>query len=285
MKRVAFVTCSEFPKLSESDRYVIPPLEHAGITVTATPWDRNIPWESFSSIILRSCWNYHYRYDNFIDWLNQIEHLDIPLWNPAPLVHWNSRKTYLQDIAKKNIQTIPTVYLTQGVPYDLTSYFRDHDEDEIVVKPTIGASAYQIFSVTRNTIPEGQRRLNTLLASSDCMVQPLMERVRREGEYSFIFINGIHTHTVLKTPPKGDFRSNYQFGSRERLIVPDTELLGEASRVVSSIDKPTLYARVDGVRGDDGFVLMELELIEPHLFFDLKPQSAIQFANAITSLL
>ena len=41
-----------------------------------------------------------------------------------------------------------------------------------------------------------------------------------------------------------------------------------------------LYARVDLVRNGTGFALMELELIEPSLYFNMDPVSPRRFAAA-----
>ena len=43
-----------------------------------------------------------------------------------------------------------------------------------------------------------------------------------------------------------------------------------------------LYARVDFVRHGNSFALMEAELIEPSLYFNMDEQSAIRFAQAFT---
>jgi hypothetical protein len=42
-----------------------------------------------------------------------------------------------------------------------------------------------------------------------------------------------------------------------------------------------LYARVDGVERDGHLVLMELELIEPHLFLGWDARAAAQLARAL----
>ena len=44
-------------------------------------------------------------------------------------------------------------------------------------------------------------------------------------------------------------------------------LIAEAQKYIDQFAKDTLYARVDGVWSNGRFELMELELIEPYLFF------------------
>lgn len=64
---------------------------------------------------------------------------------------------------------------------------------------------------------------------------------------------------------------------------PEPLLIEQARQVLELIETPLLYARVDGVEVEGRFMLMELELIEPFLFFGADSQSAPRFARALTS--
>jgi hypothetical protein len=46
-----------------------------------------------------------------------------------------------------------------------------------------------------------------------------------------------------------------------------------------------VYARVDGVEHEGRFRLMELEVVEPRLFFRLHPPAAARFAEVLRSRL
>ena len=50
-------------------------------------------------------------------------------------------------------------------------------------------------------------------------------------------------------------------------------------------DVPLLYARVDGVIRDGQFLLMELEINEPSLFFEFSEKGVEMFTEAVKSLL
>lgn len=102
------------------------------------------------------------------------------------------------------------------------------------------------------------------------------------GQYSMIFIAGRHTHSMLKTPAKGEFRCQTKFGGGIRELKAG-EIPASASEVgwkcVRYMEQRFLalgglqelpYMRVDGVmREDGGFVIMELEGIEPHLWIEM----------------
>jgi hypothetical protein len=50
------------------------------------------------------------------------------------------------------------------------------------------------------------------------------------------------------------------------------------------LEETPLYARVDLVRNaEDKFVVMEVELIEPSLYFNMDPNSAERFARVVDS--
>jgi hypothetical protein len=56
----------------------------------------------------------------------------------------------------------------------------------------------------------------------------------------------------------------------------------QAAHVLAVVTEKPLYARVDGISRGGAFLLMELELIEPNLFFDIAPGSAERFAAALS---
>ncbi len=59
----------------------------------------------------------------------------------------------------------------------------------------------------------------------------------------------------------------------------DDKLIETAKQILSKIEGDLLYARVDGIIKDGRLLLMELELIEPYLFFDYWKNSIEKFVN------
>lgn len=244
MKRIGLVTCREFPRLSKSDRQLVEPLKHEGFEAIPAPWDDDHQrWVEFDALILRSCWNYPDHYPQFLDWIKQIEILGMPLFNSPGLVRWNIHKSYLFKLQKRGIPIIPITSKSTGS----------------IVKPKIGNRGRDIHRSPKN--------IQALLATGNYFAQPFMEEAISEGEYSFVFIGGMFSHAVLK-------KQNIF-----KLIQPDNTLLRQAKNIIDAINFNLLYARVDGIRQNNTLLLMELELIEPQLFFDLYPPSATVFAK------
>jgi hypothetical protein len=99
-----------------------------------------------------------------------------------------------------------------------------------------------------------------------------------------IFFNKkILTQSIKPVP--GDFRIQVQFGGIYRLVHPDAELIAEAQKIVDTFPGKLLYARVDGIVINNELHLMEVECIEPDLYFNLSEGSLERFVNAIVELI
>ncbi|MCI0573101.1 MAG: hypothetical protein L0Y66_20340, partial [Myxococcaceae bacterium] len=85
------------------------------------------------------------------------------------------------------------------------------------------------------------------------------------------------THAIRKTPR---FADGVEQVSGEVAIAGDERAFAE--RVLAPYAAELLYARVDMVRDEDGALrLMELELVEPSLFFRQCPRALDRFVGAI----
>jgi len=284
MKTLALVTYKGLLELHDSDRLLIEPLTRAEFAVRIISWDEQIDWKQFDIVIIRSCWDYFTRISEFLEWLHLLEQQKIIVWNPLPILLWNYDKTYLKDLAGKGIATIPSVFLEQNSEHDLGHILEENAWDEAVVKPVVGGNAYGVFLVTREQASVWQSKLDDLLRQSGVIIQKFIKEVQAVGEFSIIFIGGEYSHTVCKKPNPGEFRSNIDGKRTLELITLDDETLQQAADVCQAVNGPLLYARVDGIKVGSIFMLMELELLEPLLFFHLFPQGAEIFAHAVKKL-
>lgn len=277
---IALVTYKGLPKLSKSDRILQSALQEEAYHVSAVCWDAKVDWKSFDLIILRSCWDYHYRIEEFLTWIDNLERLNIKIINPVSLVKWNYSKQYLYELQQKNVPIIPTDFLYKNNLIDIESLMKKYNGKDIIIKPSIGASAYNIEKINSNEISLIKSKIHALLEKNNVLIQPFMEEIK-EGELSLIFLGDIYSHTVLKKPHPHDFRSQSEYKGIEKRIYPNNTIIQQAFEILKHIGEQTLYARVDGLIINKSFVLNELELIEPNLFFDLFPEGAKILAKII----
>ena len=98
-----------------------------------------------------------------------------------------------------------------------------------------------------------------------------------------MYFQGELSHVVLKTAAAGDYRIQEEHGGGVTTIEkPEALLVAAASKAMHNLPEIPLYARVDLVRTpQNSFALMELELVEPCLYFRFDTESARNFAQCI----
>jgi hypothetical protein len=283
--RVGLITCAKLPTLNDDDRLLGASLRARGIDAIPLLWDdKTLAWDSFEALVLRSCWDYHYRVDEFRAWLGRLEACDAKLWNPVPLVRENLHKGYLKRLAQAGVSVVPTLHLARGEAPHLAALLAERGWGEAVVKPAVSASAHETWTVGVENAVAMQARFDKLLAAGDVLVQPFMPTVKSHGEWSLVFLGGELSHAVLKIPRPGDFRVQEEFGGSVRVALPSARLRQDCETILERLEHPWLYARVDGIEVAGRFMLMELELIEPFLFLGSEPAAADRLASAVESL-
>ncbi len=279
--RVALVTCSSIRELTADDHPLLAELWNLGIKAETAVWDDPaVDWSRYDAAVIRSTWDYHLTPAAFLAWLSRLEALGTALWNPAPVVRANADKSYLKELEAAGVAVVPTIWVPRGETPRLDDLLAARGWSEAVVKPVISAGAFRTNRVKRGDAG-GQAAFEEVLLHSGAMVQPFLPEIAEEGEWSFIFLGGVFSHAVLKTPRAGDFRVQEDHGGASVRRDPPPGLLAQARDAAISGPGPWLYARVDGVRRDGELLLLELELIEPALYLSLAPGAVKMFAEAI----
>jgi hypothetical protein len=295
--RVALITYSGVPAITTDDRLLRDALVARGAEVDARPWDARADWSSYHRMVLRSCWNFHHRPREFLLWVDEVKQRhDGSLRNAPALVRWSVDKRYLQDLDAHDVAIVPTIWVSVGegeeVP-DLDALIAAQGwTGGAVVKPAISATAHETWRVAADDRASHQARFEALLAksTSGVMVQPFLPEIQEDGEWSLIFLGGEFSHAVVKRPADGDFRVQHDFGGTVERREPAAALIEDARAVLKAAGRVTntgvdeiLYARVDGIVRDGALLLMELEVIEPVLFFSHAPGAAARMAELIVS--
>lgn len=285
-RRIAFVTYSGLPQLAPDDRQAARRLEAKGARVVAVAWDHGaVRWQDFDLVILRSCWDYHLRLDEFRAWLDGLAACGAMVWNPPGLVRWNADKRYLRALAHAGVRTVPTRWVERGADAELAGILEEEGWPRAVVKPVVSASAHATWRTDLASAATDVPRFRELVRRSGVMVQPFLDVIETDGELSLCFIGGRYSHTVRKRPRPGDFRVQSQFGGSSGAWEPDGAVIRRAREITGAVPGGWLYARVDGCVVDGEFWLMELEMIEPSLFLDHDPGAPGRFAAAVLEAL
>jgi glutathione synthase/RimK-type ligase-like ATP-grasp enzyme len=149
-----------------------------------------------------------------------------------------------------------------------------------VVKPVSSASSHNTFLLgAKDGLPAE-------VADTRMLIQPMMEAIESEGEYSLFYLGGRFSHAIVKRPRAGEFRCQSQFGGRHNMTDAPAaaRALGDAALAASGPD--IAYARIDLIgAGAGGYALMEIELIEPYLYLDQAPDGGASFVDMVLGMI
>lgn len=283
MRKIALATSHEFSDLTRDDRLVLNKLLYCGVDVEPVVWDsKDMAWNQFDALFIRSCWDYHKRYDDFFRWIDLMSSEGVVVFNNPDILRWNSKKNYLLELGEKGIPIVPTVLANKESPSQLQSLLQERDWKQAVIKPVVSANAYATWLTAPARPRENQEKLTAFLNQhNQIIVQKYIPEISSNGEWAMIYFDGEFSHSVLRKPADGDFRVQEDFGGTLVGKRPPKHLLEQADRVIEAIGHTCLYARVDGIEVDQKLLLMELELIEPSLYLDQHPKAPTRFAEAI----
>jgi len=227
MQKIGLATCHKLPRLTDDDQLLLNSLVKAGLPTQPVVWDdKEVNWQEFSWVVIRSCWDYHTRLDEFLNWLELLEKQNVSISNTAFIIRWNCNKRYLLDLEAKGILIVPTVFLQSNSTENIKQLLKDHDWQRAVVKPTVSATAYQTWLTCLDNTDSDQAKLEKMLAEfPEVMIQQFLEVIRRGGEWSFMFFDGRFSHAVVKKPRAGDFRVQDDFGGKAFRQEPGQHLI------------------------------------------------------------
>ena len=285
---IALVSGAEAREFDTDLPYLSRALGDRGIITEVVDWDNaSVDWSRFSMAIVRSPWDYHRRYPEFLTWLDAVSAVTT-LQNPADIIRWNTNKEYLDELVDAKIGIVPTTFVRSA--QDLVTITNEGMlERDIVVKPTISAGSNNTERHEESPVKAAAHLGFLLDAGFIAMVQPYQRFIDERGETGMVYFNGQLSHSFRKGAilATGENIKNGLFTVEE--IAPRTASaqereLGEA--VMTFVKKKwgeyPLYARVDVVRGSAGVpVVMELELAEPSFFLQVDHEAPSRFASAV----
>jgi glutathione synthase/RimK-type ligase-like ATP-grasp enzyme len=292
MMRLAILRAAKFPtdlnwissdinEFFAEDDLLIQNFNQQGHKASAVVWsDPAIDWNQFDAAIIRSTWDYLDDPDHFLSVLQTVESSSCKLFNDLETVTWNINKRYLLDLHRWGIAIVPSKIVRGGNGAGREAAF-SMGSQTLVLKPVIGLAGTGLARIGIDDLDSKLAEVGAGDANREYLLQPFIESVTTEGELSFIYLNGRFSHAIVKQPALGDFRSQPLYGSSLRLIEPAKRDLDQARDVMEQLSsRMPLYARVDMVRIDGDLHVMELELIEPFLFFDRFPERIAPFIDA-----
>lgn len=277
---VVLVSCTRLPEPDHDAEPLLEALRQRGVSADIWSWDdKQLDWSCPRLAVIRSTWNYASVVEDFLAWARHVDSVST-LLNPLEVICWNVHKRYLGRLDAAGIHTVPTEFVERGEQQvSLASIMATNGWERAVIKPEVSAGSANTHVVSGGGSDDVL--FKELVRDREMMVQPYIESVDGYGERSLVWIDGVISHAIRKTPR---FADDEESVSGALPVADDEHSL--ATAVLETVKTPLLYARVDIARDEDGLpMIMELELVEPSLFLLQSPSALDCFAESITARL
>jgi len=231
----------------------------------------------FDVVILKSIWGYHLHYRKFLKQISILKKGNIKLINDYDFIFWNIDKyKYLHEL--KHVNTVPTTPLSlkntekvSEIRNKILQINKKFNTNTLVIKPRISESGYLTFKY--NKIKDNRSVINLLKQNKelDFIVQPYRSDILN-GEFSVVIINGVSLYGIKRFPGI--------FGKKlDPVYIGFTSLPDVIKKEVGTLKIFLLerfgvlpnICRVDFLKLNTGYEILEVELIDPDLFFRYIP--------------
>jgi glutathione synthase/RimK-type ligase-like ATP-grasp enzyme len=291
--RLAVAASEWFPDLHDDWPLLRAALDDAGVESRPVVWsDPDVDWATFDLVLANGAWDHTRHPAAFLAWVDRLERLGVPLVNTPATLRWNLDKHYLRDLEEAGLPIVPTVWVDPPRPPAGPGdggLAPDLPDTEVVVKPAISGGGHLTARYGPEEHDAARAHIGALTAQGQAaMVQPYVAAVDDEGETGLVFLGGAFSHAIHKEPmirrgvgPLDNLIDNQvvtpALASRAQLALGERAVAAAEDRL-----GPTTYARVDMVERDDGTpAVLELELLDPVLFFDHHRAAAVTFARVL----
>jgi glutathione synthase/RimK-type ligase-like ATP-grasp enzyme len=281
VSRVAIVTCKgaddpDNPRLFAA-------LSDLGLLADLVIWDDEaVRWEDYDLVVVRSTWDYPARRAEFLEWARARSRLE----NPFPIIEYNSSKRYLADLEAHGLAIIPSHFCAVGESPNFD--FGEHVD--FVVKPCVGAGSLRVERYRESDSDAATRHVQSLHGEGrDVLIQPYIHSVDTLGERGLIFIDGAFSHAMRKGAMLNVAQRDRDFLFRREQMssaLAEADAVLYATEVLETVGmSDLLYARVDLVATIQGWLVMEIELVEPSLYLTFDDTAADNLAAGIAKRL
>lgn len=263
------------------DQLLVDAFAKRGVHAIRVDWAGGVDWGQFDAAIVRQTWDYFDRLPDFAQWVSDVSQ-STRLINPPEVLRWNWDKRYLLDLIAQELPTVATERVRRDDhSKTLSQHMESNGWAEVVIKPAVSASGYETHRLSRQQAPSQHHMWARLVATHDMLIQPFQHSIIDHGEISLMVIGGRVSHAVRKIAKQGEFRVQSDHGGRVESYQPQSVEIALAEAAMQTAPLPCCYGRVDLVASAAGPLIMELELIEPELFFRLEPKAADALVDAV----
>ncbi len=290
---IAILTCAEMPSMLPYDQKVISLLNDKGVNTKVSIWDKLLDTEpdilnEFDLILFRTIWDYYKKVDKFNKLLDYLETSGVKVLNPIDIVRWNMDKKYLLELQNEGFDIIPTIFdFGDGNSFEkaLSKGWK-----KMILKPMISAGSYHTFVINSDEEDKFNNLIEEHYINRPFMLQEFIPEIS-SGEISTIKLTNPSqkndkgfSYSITKVPKKGDYRVQFDYGGVYSIGNVDPVIQNISEQITERFNGRLLYQRLDGLWRNGKFLIMEIELIEPDLYFNYSDKALSSWVEKLINI-
>lgn len=229
--------------------------------------------EPLDVVILKSVWGYHTDYRGFLEKISILKKNNVRLINDYDLIFWNIDKCrYLEEIRHLNI--IPAIRLRFDGAVTSSEFsaiiFEARNalnSDILVIKPCISENGYLTFKYDVNGNNEAVVASLMKNKHLDFIAEPYRSSIS-SGEISVVMIDGTPLYGIKRYPGILDDKLDpvyLKLGDVPEIALKEVALLNKF--FLKRFAGAPNICRVDFLKTSASYEILEVELIDPDLYF------------------
>ncbi len=216
-----------------------------------------IAWEEYNdeykNILIKSTWGYQHDITNFINFLKKNKN---KLINNFELINNNINKyNQIKYLKENKINCIDTQFID-----NLPDLEKKLTKEYQVIKPVISASSHNTYKINLDNYKKYLKEISITIKEG-YLLQPFLNEIK-DGELSIIIVNKKISHYLNRYP--GKFTDKPKLEKINKLNPKAIEVVNK----IIDIYQSAAFIRLDLIYVANSYKVMEVEVIEPQLFFE-----------------
>lgn len=272
---IGIVSCNAWKNKVYEDIAIKYYLNRQGYGVDIISYEEENDYSKYKALIIKSIWGFQKNKQTFDKFIAEVSKNKIPLYNSVEIIsnNYNKEKQF-KLLDKYHIKHIDTIFIdnNSNIEKNIKEIWQSkfNNYDKLVIKPVVSESSADTYIISlkefgKNTITLKDVKDKYQNVNYSLMLQPFIKEVK-DGEYSVICFSNKLSHVIKRCVSIFGEKPYIKYIEKETI---DNNMLDTVNKICSIEEyKNNLYMRIDLVKANEEYQVMEVELLDPQLFLN-----------------
>lgn len=256
-KSITIVSSSKYKNKVKEDLKLEYYLLKNEVNAKIKSWEEDIN----DNVIIRSTWGYQNNLDKYTKFINNLSKKVI-----------NPKKIILDNMDKEKQYKL---FIKHKLPHIDTTFIKNVNDlqnldisEKTVLKPCISASGQNAFLI--KTKKDLNKAIETYKEKNinNIMIQPFIKNIK-DGELAIVVIDNKIEYAIIRFPGIFTKAQSLRYIYLEEL---DQTIIDLVEKIIKIKEyKDTTFMRIDLIKIDDIYKILEIELLDPQLYIETIP--------------